>query len=131
KQTHYSSALVIPMLFIRLVNVFEELRKTRSRLEKTAIIADFIKDVPADELPIIVNFLTGRVFPLWDDRKIGIASQTIIKVISSITYNSEDKVVESYKHTGHLGVTAEEMFQKRKQSMFFEAEEITVTDVYD
>jgi DNA ligase-1 len=119
------------MLFSSLVNVFEELRKTQSRLEKTAITADFIKDVPADELPIVVDFLTGRVFPLWDERKTGIASQTIIKVISSITYNSEDKVVDSYKHTGHLGVTAEEMFGKRKQTMFFEADEITVKDVYD
>ncbi len=119
------------MLFRELADVFERLRKTQSRLEKTAIIADFIKGVPADDLPVVVTFLTGRVFPLWDERKVGIASQTIIKVISTITYNSESKVVDSYKHTGHLGVTAEEMFQKRKQTMFFEADEISVRDVYD
>ena len=130
KRAYYTSVLVISMLFRSLVNVFEDLRKTPSRLEKTAIVANFIRDVPADELPIIVDFLTGRVFPLWDERKTGIASQTIIKVISSITYNPEDKVVESYKHTGHLGVTTEEMFEKRKQSMFFEADEITVADVF-
>ncbi len=118
------------MLFSDLVNVFEKLRTTQSRLEKTAIIADFIKQVPADDLPVIVWFLTGRVFPLWDERKIGIASQTIIKIISTITYNSEDKVVESYKHSGHLGVTAREMFEKRKQTMFFESEAITVEEVY-
>ena len=119
------------MLFSELVGVFEKLRKTSSRLEKTAIIADFIRGVPADDLPIIVTFLTGRVFPLWDERKIGIASQTIIKIISTITYNPETKVVESYKTTGHLGVTAWGMFQKRKQTMFFEAEEISVRDVFD
>jgi len=119
------------MLFKELVDVFEKLRGTQSRLEKTAMIADFIKGVPDDDLPIIVTFLTGRVFPLWDERKIGIASQTIIKVISTITYNPEGKVVESYKHTGHLGVTAEEMFQKRRQTMFFEADEIAVRDVYN
>jgi DNA ligase-1 len=119
------------MLFRELVDVFEKLRGTQSRLEKTSIIAGFIKDVPADDLPIVVTFLTGRVFPMWDERKIGIASQTIIKVISTITYNPEKKVVESYKHTGHLGVTAEEMFQKRKQTMFFGADEITVRNVYD
>ncbi len=119
------------MLFKELVDVFEKLRKTSSRLEKTAIIADFIKGVPADDLPVIVAFLTGRVFPLWDERKIGIASQTIIKIISTITYNPENKVVESYKNTGHLGVTAEEMFQKRKQTMFFEADEITIRNVFD
>ncbi|HTX43090.1 MAG TPA: ATP-dependent DNA ligase, partial [Methanocella sp.] len=119
------------MLFRELVDVFEKLRGTQSRLEKTAIIAEFIKGVPADDMPIIVTFLVGRVFPIWDERKVGIASQTIIKIISAITYNPEKKVVESYKHTGHLGVTAEEMFQKRKQTMFFGADEIGVRDVYD
>lgn len=119
------------MLFSKLVDVYEELRKTQSRLEKTAIIAEFIKNVPADDLPIIVTFLVGRIFPMWDERKVGIASQTIIKIISAITYNPEKKVVESYKNTGHLGITAEEMFKKRKQTMFFEADEITIRDVYD
>lgn len=119
------------MLFSDLVDVFEKLRGTQSRLEKTAIIAEFIMNVPADDLPIVVTFLVGRVFPIWDERKVGIASQTIIKIISAITYNSEKKVVESYKHTGHLGVTAEEMLQKRKQTMFFGADEITVRNVYD
>lgn len=119
------------MLFKELVDVFESLKKTQSRLEKTSIIAAFIKNVPADELPIVVTFLVGRVFPSWDERKIGIASQAVIKIISSITYNSEEQVIESYKKTGHLGITAEEMFQKRRQQTFFEPEEIKVKDVYD
>jgi DNA ligase-1 len=119
------------MLFKELVDVFESLKKTQSRLEKTSIIAAFIKNVPADELPIVVTFLVGRVFPSWDERKIGIAGQAVIKIISGITYNSEDQVIESYKKSGHLGITAEEMFQKRRQQTFFEPEEIKVKDVYD
>jgi DNA ligase-1 len=119
------------MLFKDLVNVFENLKKTTKRLEKTAIIADFIKDIPENELPVIVNFLTGRIFPVWDERKIGIAGQSIIKIIASITYNTEAQVIESYKKTGHLGITADEMFQKRKQQMFFEPEDITVRELYE
>ncbi len=122
---------VTGMLFKELVDVFESLKKTQSRLEKTSIIAAFIVNVPADELPIVVTFLVGRVFPAWDERKIGIASQAVIKIISGITYNSEDQVIESYKKTGHLGITTEEMFQKRRQQTFFEPEDISVKDLYD
>ena len=122
---------VTGMLFKELVDVFESLKKTQSRLEKTSIIAAFIVNVPADELPIAVTFLVGRVFPSWDERKIGIASQAVIKIISGITYNSEEQVIESYKKTGHLGITAEEMFQKRRQQTFFEPEDISVKDLYD
>lgn len=122
---------VTGMLFKELVDVFESLKKTQSRLEKTSIIAAFIVNVPADELPIVVTFLVGRVFPSWDERKIGIASQAVIKIIAGITYNSEDQVIESYKKTGHLGITAEEMFRKRRQQTFFEPEDISVKDLYD
>ncbi len=122
---------VTGMLFKELVDVFESLKKTQSRLEKTSIIAAFIVNVPADELPIVVTFLVGRVFPSWDERKIGIASQAVIKIISGITYHSEDQVIESYKKTGHLGITAEEMFLKRRQKTFFEPEDISVKDLYD
>ena len=119
------------MLFKELVDVYEKLKATPSRLEKTALIADFIRTVPPDELPIVVTFLTGRIFPEWDQRKIGIASQTMIKIIAAITHNSEAAVVDSYKRTGQLGLTAEEMFRKRKQQLFFEPEEITVKELYD
>ena len=87
------------MLFNVLVDVYERLKATPSRLEKTALIADFIGKVPADDLPIIVTFLTGRIFPGWDQRKTGIASQSMIKIISTITHNSEAMVVDSYKHS--------------------------------
>lgn len=127
----YAELKVIRMLFKELVGVFESLRSTSSRLEKTAMIADFLKRVPTEELPVVVTFLTGRIFPEWDQRKIGIASQSMIKIISTITHNPEDAVVESYKKTGHLGVTAEEMFQKRRQVTFFEPEDITVKELYD
>lgn len=95
------------------------------------MIADFLKTVPAEELPVVVTFLTGRVFPEWDQRKTGVASQSMIKIIATITHNSEDAVVNSYKKTGHLGVTAEEMFLKRKQVTFFEPEDIKIKELYD
>jgi DNA ligase-1 len=119
------------MLFKELVDVYEKLKTTSSRLEKTAMIAGFIKGLPADELPIVATFLTGRTFPAWDQRKIGIASQSMIKVIAASTHNTEAAVIDSYKKTGHLGITAEEMFRRRKQVTFFEPEDITVKELYD
>ncbi len=67
--------------------------KTRRRLRKaegdaiaareTAMTADFINKVPPDDLPVIVTFLTGRIFPEWEQRKTGIASQSMIKIIAT------------------------------------------------
>ncbi len=119
------------MLFKELVDVYESLKATPSRLAKTTLIADFIARVPADDLPIIVTFLTGRIFPEWEQRKTGIASQSMIKIIAATTHNSEAAVIESYKHSGQLGLTAEDMYGKRRQQTFFEPEDITVRELYD
>lgn len=119
------------MLFKELVDVYERLKATPSRLEKTAMIADFIGKVPPEDLPIIVTFLTGRIFPDWEQRKTGIASQSMIKIISATTHNSEAMVIDSYKKTGHLGLTAEDMFSKRRQQTFFEPEDVTVRELFD
>jgi DNA ligase-1 len=118
------------MLFKELVDVYERLKATPSRLEKTALIADFIGKVPPEDLPIIVTFLTGRIFPEWEQRKTGIASQSMIKIIAVTTHNSEDAVVDSYKHSGQLGLTAEDMFRKRRQQTFFEPEPIMVKELF-
>ena len=119
------------MLFKELVDVYERLKATPSRLGKTALIAGFIGQVPPEDLPIIVTFLTGRIFPEWEQRKTGIASQSMIKIISATTHNSEEAVVDSYKHSGQLGLTAEDMFGKRRQQTFFEPEPIKIKELYN
>ena len=77
------------------------------------------------------TFLTGRIFPAWDTRDIGVAGKTLVKVIANISGKSSEDVIESYRDTGHLGITAERLLEKKvAMSLAAFEEDLTVAELY-
>ncbi len=101
------------MKYSEVCDVYEKLESTSKGLEKTKIIADFLKDVKEPE---IIYLLQGKVFPDYDERELGMSGKLVIKAISKASGDRKDEVVKSYKKTGDLGKTAEELVGKKKQS---------------
>jgi DNA ligase 1 len=48
------------------------LEATRGRLEKRALVAEYLKALPDDDLPSAVAFLSGRPFPVSDPRTLSV-----------------------------------------------------------
>jgi len=65
------------MEYIKLVEVYQKLEATTKRLEKTYIISEFLKAVPEENLQQTILLLQGLVFPVWDERKIGVAARLV------------------------------------------------------
>ncbi len=118
------------MRYSELAKVYKSLESTTKNLEKTAIISDFIKTVPEDELEKVVLLLMGRVFPEYDSRVIGIGTQLTIKAISSATGRAEKDVTKDWKKIGDLGEVAEELTKHKKQATLF-SKTLTVSQVFD
>lgn len=119
------------MDFAVLASLFDELSAYSSRLKKTDIIAVFLTQASEDDVEIVCTFLTGRIFPAWDTRDIGIAGQTLVKVLANISGKSNEKIVESYRDTGHLGLTAEQILKKKVAvSLAAFEENLTVAELY-
>ena len=104
------------MKYSQLVGVYDELEKTSKRLEKIEIIADFLKKVDKKELKEVVYLVEGRIFPEWDKRKIGFSNRLMIKALSVGSGESFGKIEELFRKKGDLGLVAEEVFLKKKQS---------------
>ncbi len=107
------------MLYAPLAELFSRLEKVPSKLSKTALIADFIRDIPENELPAVVRLLQGSVFPSWDMREIGIASQLMAKVIATAAGFSEEQILKKFKAAGDFGSVLEELVAKKKQATLF------------
>ncbi|MGD0716915.1 MAG: ATP-dependent DNA ligase [Halobacteriota archaeon] len=119
------------MYFKELVSLFDELSAYSSRLKKAEIIAGFLTGASEDDIEIVCTFLTGRIFPAWDTRDVGVAGKTLVKVIANISGKSSEEVVESYRDTGHLGITAERLLGKKvAMSLAAFEEDLTVADLY-
>ncbi len=118
------------MQYSKLVIIYKELEKTTKRLEKTEIIANFLKNINKDEIKDIVHLLEGKVFPEYNEKKIGMSSRLILKVISSSTGNSQDYVEKLWKDIGDLGKVAQELIKKRRQ-LTLDKKELTIKKVVE
>ncbi|HYK95395.1 MAG TPA: ATP-dependent DNA ligase [Candidatus Dormibacteraeota bacterium] len=63
----------------------ERVAATTRTSEKTSLLADYLRTLDADELPIAVVFLTGRPFPEADQRATGIGWATIANALQQVS----------------------------------------------
>jgi DNA ligase-1 len=56
----------------RLTELCRRLRASPGRLDKLALLADYLRSLPADAVATAVSFLTGRAFPQSDPRVLGV-----------------------------------------------------------
>ncbi|MDD4877760.1 MAG: ATP-dependent DNA ligase [Candidatus Nanoarchaeia archaeon] len=108
------------MDYSELAGAYDELEKTSKRLEKTAIIAKILKDASKDEIADVICLLQGSVFTAAEkDKHIGISSKLAAKAVANCAGVSQEKVEEQLGKEGDLGIVAEKLFAKKKQSTLF------------
>jgi DNA ligase-1 len=118
------------MRYKKLAELYESLSSTTKRLEKTEILADFMKDISETDKDILY-LLLGDIYPEYDERKIGISSQLAIKAISKATGTEKEKVVKEWKTVGDLGKVAEKLTQGKKQSTLMQSKILTTEKVLE
>ena len=60
----------------------ERLAATTRTSEKTALLADYLRTLTPEELPIAAVFLTGRPFPEADQRATGLGWSAIATTVA-------------------------------------------------
>lgn len=110
--------------------MYEELGKTTKRLEKTEILAKFLKKLKEKGKPEWGYLLYGKVVADYDSREFGISRQLAFKAISTAFGISNEKVIAEFNKIGDLGEIAEKFAEQRKQSTLSK-KELTVDKVFE
>ena len=118
------------MEYEKLVEYYERLEKTSSKLEKTRILAILFKEVEENLLDKVVLLIQGRIYPKYQQIELGIATQLMIKALSKATGYSSSEIEEMFKEEGDLGLVAERCVRKRKQIILFK-KKLTVEYVFE
>jgi DNA ligase-1 len=113
-----------------LAAVYEKLESVSSKLEKTHILADLFSKAKSDDLPKVTLLAIGRVFPVYSEYELGIATQLMIKAISKATGFSLEDIEKKFKKNGDLGLTTEECIKSRKQSILFK-KKLNINNVFE
>jgi DNA ligase 1 len=110
------------MKYSVLCDIYESLEQHPSRLDKTEILADFLKRIKNDKNKDIIYLLQGKIFPDYDERELGISEQLVLKALSKATGISTGEVEKQWKKLGDLGLVAEQVIGKKKQSTLSSSE---------
>ncbi len=118
-------------LYKKLVEVYEKIGTTSSRLEKQDIITDFLLDIKENDPGItydVTLLLQGKIFPPWSDKEMGISTQLIIKSLSQLLGEPIKNIENRLADVGDIGDISEELVRENKQVTFF-TEALTVKKV--
>lgn len=118
------------MRYSKLCELYDNISGTTKRLEKTDILAKFLKELSESDKDALY-LLLGEIYADYDEKRIGISNQLVIKAISKATGIPNEKVVHEWKLIGDLGKVAEKLVAKKKQSTLSSHSELTVQKVLE
>ena len=93
----------------RLAEVCERIAATTRKLEKVAIVADFLRALKPEEASASAVFLSGRPFPVWEETTLQVGGALLWRVVQELSGKSEQQLTASYRQLGDLGAVAAEM----------------------
>jgi DNA ligase-1 len=87
----------------------EQIAATTKKLEKIAIVAEFLKSASMDESPVAAVFLSGRPFPVWEETTLQVGGTLLWRLVQELSGRSETELTASYRKLGDLGAVAGEV----------------------
>jgi DNA ligase-1 len=82
----------------------ERVAATTRTSEKTALLADYLRSLAPDELPVATVFLTGRPFAQADSRTTGLGWAAIATTVTALAGVSRSALGEAYDRFSDLGM---------------------------
>ena len=117
------------MDFKPLIETFEQMEQTSSRIALTDYLVALLKKTPANIIDKVTYLIQGKLYPDYEGIEMGIAEKMVIRAIASSSSKDAWKIEQLYQKTGDLGDVACQVMRSRGQSTLF-SEPMTVERVY-
>ncbi|HLD77920.1 MAG TPA: DNA ligase, partial [archaeon] len=116
------------MDYSRLVSLYQSLEQEPGRLKKTGLLAQLLKDTPEQLLPDVALLAQGSVFPAWDQREVGIAEQSVRKIVAQVSGILAEEVSARFAKLGDYGTVIESLSRSQRT---LAAKKLTVEKVVE
>ncbi|MFZ0958321.1 MAG: ATP-dependent DNA ligase [Candidatus Sulfotelmatobacter sp.] len=91
----------------------EAIAATTKKLQKIALVAEYLKSRTIDEAAVSAIFLSGRPFPAWEETTLQFGGRLLWRVVAELSGQSESALTASYRKHGDLGSVAGEILPER------------------
>src|SRR5262245_6761252 len=85
----------------------ERIAATTKKLEKTAILADYLKSTAVDDAAVAAAYFSGRPFPMWEKTTLQVGGTQLWQIVSALSGKSDQELTSAYREHGDLGAVAE------------------------
>jgi DNA ligase-1 len=101
---------------LRFSRTCDAIAATTKKLEKTALVAGYLRALPLSEAAIAAVFLSGRPFPAHEEATLQVGGALLWRVIAELSGKSDHELTEIYRKHGDGGSVAAEALPQRPES---------------
>src|SRR5579871_5036967 len=98
----------------KLATSCEAIADTTKKLQKTAIVADYLRACATDEAAVSAVFLSGRPFPMWEEATLQVGGRSLWQILEDLSGKGSEDLTAAYRRLGDLGAVAEEVLPQNK-----------------
>ena len=100
-----------------LVDTFELMEATKSRLALTDYLVSLIDNTPATIIDKVIYLIQGKLRPDYEGIELGIAEKMIIRALSRALSVDISSIEEVYRQTGDLGDAARKIMSSKENKV--------------
>jgi DNA ligase 1 len=99
--------------FQHFAELCQRLAETGSKLEKRALMAEYLRSLPVAEAGLAALYLTGVPFPETDGRDLNVGGALLSRVVAQLSGANQPAMHAAYLRHGDLGGAAQDLLQSR------------------
>jgi DNA ligase-1 len=88
---------------------------TTKKLQKRAILANYLRSISANEAAVSVLFFSGKAFPAWEETTLQVGGSLLWKLVAELSGKNDVAMEAAYRKHGDLGAVAGEILPERAE----------------
>jgi len=101
---------------IKLAEACERIAGTTKKLEKIAIVAEYLKARTLEEASVSAVFLSGRPFPVWEETTLQVGGRMLWRIVAELAGKTEAELTSAYRQRGDLGAVTGDVLPARARN---------------
>ena len=97
----------------QLAKACEAIASTTKKLQKTALVADYLRSRKTEEAAVSAVFLSGRAFPAWEEETLQVGGRSLWQIVAELSGKVESDLTAAYRRYGDLGAVAGSLLAER------------------
>src|SRR5271156_1786144 len=100
-------------LLYQFAELNQRLAETASKLEKRALMAEYLRPLPVSDAGLAALYLAGVPFPETDGRPLNVGGAALSRVLAQLSGSGQPAMHAAYLRHGDLGGAAQDLLQGR------------------